>query len=649
MMVIPLRVLMLEDRPEDAELAAYQLRRADFAPQCQRVETLADFLAGLESGPDVILSDFAMPQLDAMQALGHFRERRLEIPFILVSGTIGEERAVAAMREGATDYVPKDHLERLGPVVIRALEESRLRRLSRANGEQLKLQAAALAAAANGIVITDREGNIVWANAAVLAMSGYSLEELRGQNPRLFSSGKQDDAFYRDLWDTIRAGKIWKGELTNRRKNGSLYEEEMTITPVQDDRGQVSHFIAIKQDVSQGKQLQAQLLQAQKMEAVGRLAGGVAHDFNNLLTVICGFSELLLAGLPPGDGDRELVSQIKQAGERAAGLTRQLLAFSRKQVLQPQVLNLNDAVAELKKMLGRLLGEDVVLTTAPGANLYPVRADPGQIQQVLINLAINARDAMPQGGQLAIATSNVTLNEAFIRNHPKAHAGPYVLLEVADTGCGMTPEVLAHLFEPFFTTKEVGKGTGLGLATVQGIIGQSGGHIDVDSHPGRGTVFRIYLPRADAPGECPPLRPSAAGIHRGGETILLVEDDDGVRTLAGMILHSAGYTVLEARNGEEGLEVFKRHPDSVHLLLTDVVMPHMDGCQLAERLASRSPELRVICMSGYLDDALVRHGIQEKGLPFLHKPFGSAVLLEKVRDVLDAPVSQEILVEAEGP
>jgi PAS domain S-box-containing protein len=546
------------------------------------------------------------------------------------------------MKMGVTDYVSKDRLDSLGPAVSRALEESRLRKEKQQAEEQLKLLGAALAAAANGIFITDRAGAILWANPALSAITGYSLEEVRGRNPRLFKSGQHEAGYYGNLWQTILSGQVWKGELTNRRKDGSLYQDEMTITPVQDSQGRITHFIAIHQDITERKQLQAQFLQAQKMEVFGKLAGGVAHDFNNLLTVICGFTDLVLADLPEGSRSRDLLSQARNAGERAAGLTRQLLAFSRKQILQPQVLDLNAEVVETKKLLGRLLGDDIELASHLKPDPLLVMAEPGQIQQVLMNLAVNARDAMPGGGTVTISTRSVELDEAFAQRHAGGRAGPHVLLEVSDSGCGMTPDVQAHIFEPFFTTKEPGQGTGLGLATVSGIVGQSGGQIEVESQPGCGTVFRIYLPRVRSVRKGTQARPSSPGLPRGGESVLLVEDDDSVRSLAAMILRTAGYQVLEARDGQEGLDVFEHRAGPLHLLLTDVVMPHLDGCRLANLLTSRAPSLRVLYMSGYLDDTLARHKIQEKLLHFLHKPFNTEALLQKVRAVLDEPATARL-------
>jgi two-component system cell cycle sensor histidine kinase/response regulator CckA len=382
-------------------------------------------------------------------------------------------------------------------------------------------------------------------------------------------------------------------------------------------------------------QTQGQLEQAQKMDAIGRLAGGVAHDFNNLLTVILGRTDILLQPLPPEDPMRRGIELIRRTAGRAADLTRQLLAFSRKQVLEAVVLDLNAVSADMKDMLARLIGEDIALVTAPTPGLGRVKADRGQIEQVVMNLAVNARDAMPRGGHLILETENVDLDAEYVRRHMGARPGPHVMLSVSDSGVGIPRDILPHIFEPFFTTKEQGKGTGLGLATVYGIVKQSGGYIEVDSEPDRGTTFRIYLPRvaASAPALERSSRPPAAAD--GTETVLLVEDEEGVRELARDILRASGYTVIEARNGSEALLLSERHPGPLDLLLTDVVMPRMSGRELAERLAQVRPAMSVLYMSGYTDDAVIRHGVLGADTAFLQKPFTPATLVQRVRETLD--------------
>jgi PAS domain S-box-containing protein len=498
----------------------------------------------------------------------------------------------------------------------------------------LRLQSAALQAAANAIVITNRRGIIEWVNPAFTRTTGYSADEAIGRNPGdLLRSGVHDRAFYRTLWDTILAGHVWQGEITNRRKDGSLVPEEMTITPVRDAGGHPAHFIAIKKDLTEVKRLQAEVLQAQKLETVGRLAGGIAHDFNNLLTIINATADLAAAGPETPDQLRHDLQQIREAGTRAADLTRQLLAFSRKQILQPVVMNLGGHVVGLRRMLQRIIGEDVDLVVSPPADQGIVRADPGQIEQVVLNLVVNARDAMPDGGRLTIETRDVELDGTYTATHGAMNLGPHVMLAVTDTGVGMDEPTRARIFEPFFTTKGPGKGTGLGLSTVYGIVSQSGGSVGVYSEPGRGTSFKIFLPRIDAePRPTPDPAPKVAG---GSETILLVEDEAAVRRLAERILSGAGYTVLTAIDGSKALEFLARDDVHVDLLITDVVLPGMNGRVLADRVGELYPEVKVLFTSGYTDDAILRHGVLDDGVAFLGKPYTAPALTGRVRKLLD--------------
>ncbi|HUX32585.1 MAG TPA: PAS domain S-box protein [Gemmatimonadaceae bacterium] len=547
----------------------------------------------------------------------------LELPLVTARGTRIWVRAqgAAERRDGRTT-----HLHGAFQDISERKQADELRRL----------QGAALQAAANAVVISDRNGTIQWVNPAFTRLTGYTAAEAVGQNPRnLVKSGKHPPEFYRSLWETITAGRTWHGETINRRKDGSLYTEEQAITPIVDAAGVITHFVAIKTDVTERLKLEAQFRQAQKMDTVGQLASGIAHDFNNLLTVINGVGELVLQQVSVGDPIHADVQEVLQAGERAAALTRQLLAFSRRQMLRPEVIDLNAVVDASERLLRRLLGEDIELVVSPAADLGRVKADPGQIEQVVINLAVNARDAMPQGGRLSIETRNVTVDEAYAGQMGFAiPAGPYVQLSVSDTGVGMDEATRLRVFEPFFTTKEMGKGTGLGLSTVYGIVKQSTGFIWVYSEPGKGTSFRIFLPRVtDAVSPRP--RPVDSAVT-GTETILLVEDSAGLHTLVTRILQSGGYTVIGATSGAEALQALARVDRPVHLLLTDVVMPQMSGRQLVERMAQVAPATRVLYMSGYTDDMMVRHGVVDAAVAFLSKPFTATMLLQKVREVLDA-------------
>ena len=502
-------------------------------------------------------------------------------------------------------------------------------------------------------LLADNVTDIIWTTdlnlkftyiSPSIVQTGYTVEEAMAQSVEEFlgpaSLDLSKQAIARELAEGGRESANPFGALTLELgfpgKDGVTLAAESRIRFLYDSDGSPVGILGVTRDIAARKRLEEQLRKAQEMEAIGRLSGGVAHDFNNILTAITGYSELLLMDLDPDDPEHSDVEAIKEAAERAAALTQQLLAFSRKQVLRLEVLDLNSVVANTEKMLQRLIGEDIDLTTILDPDLGRVRADPGRIEQVIMNLAVNARDAMPQGGKLTIETKNAVLDADYARGYVDVEPGRYVMLVVSDAGVGMSEEIQSHLFEPFFTTKEDGKGTGLGLATVYGIVKQSDGHIGVYSEPGQGTAFKIYLPRTDEAVE--PLHPGlvSAESGRGSEIILLVEDDEAVRNLARRVLTESDYTVLEAGNGEEAIQVCQQHQGPLHLLLTDVVLPGgMSGRKIAERLVLLRPEVKVLCMSGYTDDAIVHHGVLEPGIAFLEKPFTPTALLQKVRRVLD--------------
>jgi two-component system, cell cycle sensor histidine kinase and response regulator CckA len=873
-----LRILLVEDNPNDAQLVILELRRAGLAVEVTRVETEPEYLAGLSPLPDLVLSDYQLPDFDAFRALEALRARSADVPFILVSGTIGDEMAVLAMKSGATDYLLKDRLGRLGIAVSQAVEQRRLReanqeaqralreseeqyrvladsipdivwtsspagaieyvnrqgtrytgctvadfadgswgrvvhphdierigalwheglttglskttelRLRRVDGEyrwHLTRQeavrdasgaivrwfgtctdvhdqkVAAAAVEANearwrrlldnlfaGVALLEPNGSLVWANGALLEISGttldqvagkrlwecagwcddpnlavrveaavhqaargeltrfdatlrsksgtrtildfqvaplrneageviylipfavdvtarevatselrlrdraiqavsqgiligdatlpgvpivyaspafehltgYGTEEVLGRNCRFLAGPDTDPATLEVIRCAIRTRAPCSVEMWNYRKDGTPLWMGLSLAPVFDGE-RVTHMVGVQTDMTARRKLEENFRQAQKMEAFGQLAGGIAHDFNNLLCVINGEAEVLGSALDATDTRQESVQAIQEGGLRAASLTAQLLSFSRKTILEPRVLDLNEVVERDAKLLGRVLGEDIAIDLALGVGLARVKVDPGQIEQVIMNLALNARDAMPQGGRLTIAT----------RNGP----GAFVVLSVSDTGSGMASELLPKIFEPFFTTKSIGKGSGLGLATVYGIVTSSNGTVNVTSEVGHGTTFTVTLPAVIDVQESPaPAADSLPRSRRGSETVLIVEDEPAVRRVVRMTLESNGYEVLEADSGASALRIAEGRR-AIHLLVTDVVMPEMGGREVAERVMAKHPNARVLYTSGYTDDAVVRNGVSEATDAFLQKPFTPSSLAEKVRSLLD--------------
>jgi two-component system, cell cycle sensor histidine kinase and response regulator CckA len=501
-----------------------------------------------------------------------------------------------------------------------------LERINEALRESEEQYRGLIDSAFDGVVV-QQDGIIRSVNRAYAEMFAYGIEELIGMDIlELVPPEHRDDARTRIAEDKL----VY--ETMGLKKDGTAINIEISASNCL-FRGEPARLAAVR-DITERKLLEAQLRQSQKMEAIGQLAGGVAHDFNNLLTAIVGYSELTMKRLPANDPVRHNIQEIKKAGDRAASLTRQLLAFSRKQVLQPIVLNVNSGVADLEKMLRRLIGEDIELRTVLDPELGSIKADPGQIEQVLMNLAVNARDAMPQGGKLTIETKNVQLDDEYARQHIGVTPGPYVQLAVSDSGVGMDEWTQARIFEPFFTTKDAGKGTGLGLSMVYGIIKQSGGNIWVYSEVGQGTTVKIYLPRVDEGAQEYKRSVEVEEVLNGTETILLAEDEEMVRGLARQVLEMFGYTVLEAGNGSAALSICERHPEPIQLLITDVVMPEMSGRELSDHLARLRPEMKVLYMSGYTDDAIVHQGVLDEGTNFIQKPFAANALARKVREAL---------------
>jgi len=489
---------------------------------------------------------------------------------------------------------------------------------------------------ADPVIIMDRAGVMEYVNPAFETLTGYSRQEAIGQALEMLKSDQQASEVYEEMWNTVRAGNVFRGIVMDRKKNGETVIIERALCPLRDGNGPITHFISTGRDITERRKLESELQQGQKMDAIGRLAGGVAHDFNNLLLVISAYAELMLDSIAGDDPLRRNVNEIMTASRRAADLTRQLLAFGRKQMQLLQVLDLNAVIGEIATMLPRLIGEDIQLVFVPGQALGKVKADPIQIEQIVMNLAANARDAMPGGGALTIETATVLIDESYVQRHAIVPPGEYVLLTVTDSGQGIGAEHLPHIFEPFYTTKEAGKGTGLGLATVYGIVKQNGGFVWVYSEPGLGTTFKIYLPRVQSmQGEVPPAKPSEESVG-GSETVLLVEDEASVRQAARQFLLRSGYTVLEASDGEDALLVSRKHRGPIHLMVTDVVMPRMGGPKLAEWLAEERPDMKVLFVSGYAENTVLQHGKIDVATRFLQKPFSLKALARKVREVLEA-------------
>jgi two-component system cell cycle sensor histidine kinase/response regulator CckA len=489
--------------------------------------------------------------------------------------------------------------------------------------------------AADMIALVDATGHRLYNSPAYAKILGYTIEELHN-TPSAEQVHPDDRKLIEEAAQEAFQGGVGRRiEYRMRHKDGTWRVLESTASPVVDAAGKVEKLVIVNRDITARKRLEEQFRQAQKMEAVGQLSGGIAHDFNNLLGVIIGYGEILQEGLPTDHPLRHSADEILNAGRRAASLTRQLLAFSRQQVLEPQVLVLNRVVSEMENMLRRLIGENIELTSNLDPALGAIKADPGQLEQVIMNLAVNARDAMPQGGKLMIETANTEMDETFVKRYPyPVQPGPYIRLTVSDTGCGMDARTRARIFEPFFTTKEKGQGTGLGLSMVYGVVKQSGGYIDVYSEPGMGTTFKIYLPRVDEAVSVDKGESTLATALRGTETVLLVEDEGALRALTHNLLEMCGYAVLEAKSGTEAMDISQQHAGPIDLLLTDVVMPGISGRLLADQLMQLRPEITVVYMSGYTGQTVGAHGILDPGSVFLQKPFTRDALAKKIREAL---------------
>jgi two-component system cell cycle sensor histidine kinase/response regulator CckA len=580
---------------------------------------------------DAAILDVMLPDMSGLEALEAIKTLSPATEVIFITGDASLPTAIRAINGAAFGYLIKPfEMDQLLSVLGKAVERRRLTGALRETNQTLE---AVVEASPLAMWVVGSDGTVKMWNPAAERIFGWRRDEVLGHALPIVAADHAEES--RQIRERgLRGEPVVGVEVQRQRKDGARVEISVSTAPMRDAGGAVLGVLAIAADITERKQLEEQLRQAQKLEALGGLAGGIAHDFNNLLTVIGGRSQIAALDLPPDSKVRHHLDLIAQTVERAAGLTRQLLAFSRKQVLEPRVLDLGETVTEMTPMLRRLIGEDLDLATTSEPGLWRVKADPSQIEQVIMNLVVNARDAMPDGGRLTIETRNSELDETYAKVHAGVEPGAYVMLAVTDTGHGMDAKILALIFQPFFTTKEPGKGTGLGLATVYGIVKQSGGHIWVYSEVGQGTSFKVYLPRVEEAATVVTTAPQRA--RRGTETILLTEDDDQVRALARETLELSGYTVLEAASPTDALRVALRHSGVLHLLLTDVVMPGMNGRALADRLLALRPDLKVLFMSGYPASAIGHHGVLDPGTAFLQKPFTPGSLARKVSEVLDA-------------
>ena len=582
---------------------------------------------------DLLLCDYEPGDYTALQTIHKLRKMENHLSVVFLSDHVN--RASLATLAGENGENSPEPSRTIAGAVDAYCSERQLQKAE----DMLRKLGRAVEQSADMVMITNNLGNIEYVNPAFEAITGYSRHDVLGRTPRILKSGQHQRDFYREMWETILAGHVFRGVMINHKKNGETFVVEKTVTPLRDADGRISHFISNDRDISERRRLESQLQMAHKMDAIGRLAGGVAHDFNNLLMVITAYAELMQDSLAPQHPLRHNVHEIMQASRRAADLTRQLLAFGRKQMQALQLLDLNQVIKEISKMLPRLIGEDIQLNIVLGKSLGCVRADPMQIEQIVMNLAANARDAMPEGGKLTIETTGIGLDESYVQKHSIVPIGDYVMLAVTDTGQGIAPEHLSHIFEPFYTTKAEGKGTGLGLATVYGIVKQNGGFIWVYSEPGLGATFKIYLPQAKKHARA--ARVATQGEQetaRGVETILLVEDEAAVRQSEAQFLRLNGYTVLEAKDGEDALQVAQNHATTIDLMITDVVMPYLGGAKLAAQLTSTRPGLKVLFVSGYAESTVLRHGPIDVTNSFLQKPFGLKSLAAKIRQILDTTV-----------
>jgi PAS domain S-box-containing protein len=627
----PASILIVDDDPGTLQSIGDVLERRGHA-----VRTATQARAALElltdRSVDAAILDLHLPDVSGLVLLQAIKTSAPATEVIIITDQASATTAIEAINSGAFGYVTKPFkMDHLMATIDKALAKQRA---ERALWERTRSLETLIDAAAVAIVALDAAGRVTTWSRAAERMFGWKEHEVLGHSVPTIPDARRaefDQAAARNL-----QGEATLYESHRRRKDGTLIDVLSSTAPIIDAEGLVSGTLAVVIDITERKQLEEQLRQAMKMEGIARLAGGISHDFNNLMTVISVRCHLVLGQLPADHPNRRDIKIIGDAGDRAASLTRQLLAFSRSQILDATVLDINDVISDMKALLEPVLREDVDLIMDLDPSTGQVTADRGQLEQIILILAINARDAMPEGGQFTIGTRNVELDDAYVRRHVDARPGPHVVLTVSDSGTGMDAATRARIFEPFFTTKDIGKGRGLGLAAAYGIIHQSHGHITVDSEPGQGTTFRIYLPRPEA-GATVEAAIEPSGLPRGTETVLLVEDEPSFRALARELLEMLGYTVLESEDVSHALRIAEGHAGTIHLLITDVVMPRMNGRTLAKAVQGFRPDIKVLYMSGYTDNVIIHEGILDPGTPFLQKSFTPSKLARKVREVLDPP------------
>ena len=646
----PLQVLLVGRREEDFFLIReiMERNRSLLSAELDHARSIEEAKNKLQQRAyGLVLFEHETGDAEAVRLVSQFQHAGTSVPFLLLTEDADEKTVAEIVESGNWNCVAKSQLD--GATLVRSIRSTlalhSLQHDQHIAEELVRKLSRAVEQSADTVMITDRNGTIEYVNPAFEMLTGHTRNEACGKTPRILKSGEQDVETYQELWKTILAGNAYRGIMVNRKKNGELYYVEESVCPVRDSDGQITHFISNGRDLTDRLGLEAQLRQAQKMDAIGRLAGGVAHDFNNLLTIITSYSELAMDAVPEGSDLESKLHEILLAARRAAALTRQLLGFSRKQPQALRVVDLNPLIERIARTLPRLIGEDIEFTFRAGKDVGRVKVDALQIEQVLMNLAANARDAMPQGGRLSIETSTVTLDEEYIQRKPAViPPGSYALITVTDDGAGIPREVLPHIFEPFYTTKPAGKGTGLGLATVYGIVKQNKGFIWVYSERGSGSVFKIYLPCLAAATLTKEVDfANSESISRGSETLLLVEDEYAVRQATAEFLRLQGYQVIEAKDGLEALTVASRHGSKIDVIVSDVVMPNMSGGELAKQLARVRPDARFLFVSGYAGKTLLDHKVVDLETNFLQKPYTLRQLSTKIRAALAAVPGETVV------